>query len=75
MEKWLAIDRKGMLMIDVINKTVGFVLNPLFVGMMIIAAAFVLAFLRKLKAVLWMLGIGLAWFWFGSRLIQLQFQP
>lgn len=55
-----------MLMIDVINKTVGFVLNPLFVGMMIIAAAFGLAFLRKLKAVLWMLGIGLAWFWFWS---------
>lgn len=53
-------------MIDAINKTVGFVLNPLFVGMMIIAAAFVLAFLRKLKAVARALGLGLVWFWFWS---------
>lgn len=53
-------------MVNVINKTVGFILNPLFVGMLIIAAAFVLALHRKRKAVMWTLGIGLLWFWFWS---------
>ena len=53
-------------MIDAINKMVGFILNPLFVGMLMIAATFMLAFLRKRKAVMWTLGIGLSWFWFWS---------
>ena len=53
-------------MVNVINKTVGFILNPLFVGMQMIVAAFVLAFLRRRKAVMWTLGVELAWFWFWS---------
>ena len=53
-------------MVNVINKTVGFILNPLFVGMLIIAAAFVLALHRKRKAVMWTLGTALSWFWFWS---------
>ena len=53
-------------MVNVINKTVGFILNPLFVGMLIIAAAFVLALHRKRKAVMWALGMGLSWLWFWS---------
>ena len=53
-------------MVNVINKIVGFVANPLFVGMAIVAVSLVFALLKKRKAVVWSLGIALAWFWFWS---------
>lgn len=51
-------------MVDTIHKTVGFVLNPLFIGMLLAAAAFALAVLKKRKSVVFALGIALSWFWF-----------
>ena len=53
-------------MVDTIHKTVGFVLNPLFIGMLLAAAAFALAVLKKRKSVVFALGIALSWFWFWS---------
>ena len=51
-------------MIDILNKTVGFVANPLFVGMIIVMIALVLVWRNKVKAASWTLGAALVWFWF-----------
>ena len=53
-------------MIDCVNKLVGYFFNPLFVGMVITAAGFVIGFRKKRKAIVWVLGIALTWFWFWS---------
>ena len=53
-------------MTNIINKIVGFVANPLFVGMLLISAGLVLAALRRRKWTIWMLSITLVWFWFWS---------
>ncbi|MGN0854414.1 MAG: YdcF family protein [Kiritimatiellia bacterium] len=53
-------------MIDVLNKIVGFVANPLFVGMAIVAAGLAFVWRKKIRAVAWTLIAGLAWFWFWS---------
>ena len=51
---------------NVINKIVGFVANPLSIGMMMIAVGLVLVLFRKRKAAVWTFGVSLAWFWFWS---------
>ena len=53
-------------MIDAINKFVGFVANPLSIGMLMVAVGLVLVLFRKRKAVLWTLGVSFIWFWFCS---------
>lgn len=53
-------------MMNVINKIVGFVANPLSIGMLMIAVGLVLVLFRKRKAAVWTLGVSLAWFWFWS---------
>ncbi len=53
-------------MIDAINKFVGFVANPLSIGMLMVAVGLVLVLFRKRKAVLWTLGVSFIWFWFWS---------
>ena len=53
-------------MINILNKTVGFVVNPLFVGMIIVVVGLVLVHRKKVKAASWTLGVALAWFWFWS---------
>ena len=53
-------------MINVINKIVGFVANPLSIGMLMIAAGLVLVLFRKRKAAVWTLATTLTWFWFWS---------
>lgn len=53
-------------MVNVINKFVGFVANPLFVGMTMIAVGLVLVLFRNRKAAVWTLGVSLAWFWLWS---------
>ena len=49
-----------------LNKIVGFVANPLFVGMIIVLAGLILAIMRRRKGVIWLSAISLAWFWFWS---------
>ena len=51
-------------MVNFINKFVGFVINPLFIGMMMVVAAFVLIKIRRLRAASCMLAVSFAWFWF-----------
>lgn len=51
-------------MIDCINKTAGFVVNPLFEGMVVVVIGLVLVHRKKTKAASWTLGAALAWFWF-----------
>lgn len=53
-------------MVNVINKIVGFVVNPLFIGMMMVAVGLAFVLFRKRKAAVWTLGVSLAWFWFWS---------
>ena len=53
-------------MINIINKTVGFIANPLFVGMLLVSAGLALAALRRRKGTVWMLAFALVWFWFWS---------
>ena len=51
-------------MINFINKFVGFVMNPLFIGMMMVVVAFVLIKVRRLRAASFALAVSFAWFWF-----------
>ena len=51
-------------MINFINKAVGFVANPLFVGIVIVAVGLVFVLLKKRRAAVVALGSALAWFWF-----------
>ena len=51
-------------MINFINKFVGFVMNPLFVGMMIVVAGLVLIRMKQHRAATWTLSASLVWFWF-----------
>ena len=53
-------------MIDVINKFVGFVVNPLFIGMMMVIAGFILIRMKRLRAASCMLAVSFVWFWFWS---------
>ena len=53
-------------MINFINKAVGFVANPLFVGIVIVAVGLVFVLLKKRKVAVIVLGLALAWFWFWS---------
>ena len=53
-------------MIDFINKLVGFVVNPLFVGMLLVAVGLVLLLRKKARPASWALGMALVWFWFWS---------
>lgn len=53
-------------MINVINKIVGFVANPLFVGMLLVVLGLILVLRKKSRTALWTLGTALAWFWFWS---------
>ena len=51
-------------MINILNKIVGFVVNPLFVGMIILVIGLMRVRRNKVKAASWTLGVALAWFWF-----------
>ena len=53
-------------MINFINKAGGFVANPLFVGIVIVAVGLVFVLLKKRRAAVVALGSALAWFWFWS---------
>lgn len=53
-------------MVDIINKVVGFILNPLFVGILLIAVGFILVLRKKARWASWALGAALVWFWFWS---------
>lgn len=53
-------------MIDFINKLVGFVANPLFVGILLVALGLILVLCKKERIALWALGTALVWFWFWS---------
>ena len=53
-------------MVDFINKLVGFVANPLFVGVALIAVGLALVLRKKAKSASWLLGMALVWFWFWS---------
>lgn len=55
-----------MFMVNVINKIVGFVANPLFIGMVMILVGLVLVLLKKRKSAMWTLGATITWFWFWS---------
>ena len=53
-------------MINFINKFVGFVVNPLFIGMMMVIAGFILIRMKRLRAASCMLAVSFVWFWFWS---------
>lgn len=53
-------------MINFINKFVGFVMNPLFLGMMIVVAGLVLIRQKRFRAASSTLMVSLIWFWFWS---------
>ena len=57
---------KGFLndMINFINKFVGCVMNPLFIGMMMVLAGLVLIRMKRLRAAGCTLVVSLVWFWF-----------
>ena len=47
-----------------INKFVGFVMNPLFIGMMMVVAGLVFTRMKRLRAASCVLAVSFAWFWF-----------
>lgn len=51
---------------NTLNKLVGFMANPLFAGIVIVAVAVGFVLARKRKAAMWTLFLALAWFWFWS---------
>ena len=51
-------------MINFINKTVGFFMNPLMIGMLLIVFGLAFVISKKRKAATWTLGVSIAWFWF-----------
>ena len=53
-------------MINAINKLVGFVANPLFVGMLLVTVGLGFVFRKKTRPASWMLCMALAWFWLWS---------
>ena len=53
-------------MINFINKTVGFFMNPLMIGMLLIVLGLVFVICKNRKAAVWTLGVTIAWFWFWS---------
>lgn len=53
-------------MVNIVNKTVGYIVNPLAIGMLLVVVCLVLVVLRKRKSVLLVLGATIAWFWFWS---------
>jgi uncharacterized SAM-binding protein YcdF (DUF218 family) len=50
--------------INFINKTVGFFLNPLMIGILLIVVGLVFVICKKHKAATWTLGVSIGWFWF-----------
>ena len=53
-------------MVNFINKFVGFVVNPLFIGMMMVIAGFILIRMKRLRAASCMLAVSFVWYWFWS---------
>ena len=53
-------------MVNFINKFVGFVVNPLFIGMMMVIAGFILIRMKRLWAASCMLAGSFVWYWFWS---------
>jgi len=53
-------------MINVINKLVCFLANPLFIGMVIVMVGLVFVLRKKVKAASWALGAAFVWLWFWS---------
>ena len=53
-------------MINFINKLVGYLVNPLAMGMIIVVAALVLVLIKRRKMAIGVLCMALAWFWFWS---------
>ena len=53
-------------MINFINKTVGFFMNPLMIGMLLIVFALAFVICKNRKSAVWTLGMVFAWFWFWS---------
>ena len=51
-------------MINFINKLVGFVINPLFIGMMMVVSGLVLIKIKRLRAASCSLALSFSWFWF-----------
>lgn len=51
---------------NVLNKLVGFVLNPLFLGMMTIVIGMAFAIARKRRFTIGCLAVAISWFWFWS---------
>ena len=49
---------------NVVNKVVGFLLNPLFIGMLFVAVGLALAWFRRRNGAIITLGLSLLWFWF-----------
>ena len=51
---------------NTVNKIVGFLLNPLFIGMLLVAVGLAFAWFRKNKGAIVALVASLLWFWFWS---------
>jgi len=53
-------------MINFLNKFVGFVANPLIVGMVLVGVGLAFVLRKKIRVSSWVLGVSLMWFWFWS---------
>ena len=53
-------------MVNLINKIVGFLANPLSLGICLVALGLILVLRKKVRIALWALGAALVWFWFWS---------
>ena len=53
-------------MVNLINKIVGFLANPLSLGILLVALGLILVLRKKVRIALWALGAALVWFWFWS---------
>lgn len=51
---------------NTLNKVVGFIANPLAVGMTLVLAGLILGILRRHKWAICLLAVSIAWFWFWS---------
>ena len=51
---------------NAINKIVGFIINPLFLGMVLVCVGLVFAYLRNRRWAVTFCCVSLAWFWFWS---------
>lgn len=53
-------------MVNLINKIVGFLANPLSLGIILVALGLILVLRKKVRIALWVLGTALVWFWVWS---------